>query len=173
MKRKGLIIAVFAVLFSILITLTGCDEKSKEKNNEKPVISEQQGQKNPEKEPKEITLKNGTYEYVADEENEGLMDGDVYVQIADGSITLVDGFAGLSLEGNYKLEGNRILGTYTSMTYINHAKGGEYTTEAINDEIEFVIQKDGTLVDFKGYGAALDNIMMKDALYKLNENPET
>lgn len=172
MKRKGLIIAVIAVLFSIVITLTGCDEKTKEKNEVKTMAKTQQEQKKPEEESK-IILKNGTYEYVAEEDYEGLTSGDIYVQIADGNIILVDGFAGLSMEGTYKLEGNRILGTYTSMTYINHEQGGEYTTKAINDEIEFVIQKDGTLVDFKGYGAALGNVMMKDALYKLNENPET
>lgn len=174
MKRKGLIIAVVAVLFSIMITLTGCDEKSNEKNNVKPVVKEGQTQKNPEKDKDEIALKDGTYEYVADEGYEELA-GNIYLQISDGSIMLVDAFAGLTLEGTYKLEGNRILGEYTSMTYIDHSKGGEYTTEAINDEIEFVIQKDGTLVDFNGYGKSLnpDNIMMKEASYKLNENPET
>lgn len=170
MKKTGLIIMVVAVMFSILITLTGCDGKTEKKSKDN-VINKIQGGKtdSDQKDPKKIELKNGTYEYVPETEDDEMLVGTLYLEIEDGKIIVFDGFAGLTLEGTYQIDGGKIVGKYTSMTYIDHSKGGEYTTESISDEIEMYILEDGSLRDFIGYGASLNNIMMQDALYRLAE----
>lgn len=166
MKKKGLIIAVIAVLFSILITLTGCDGKTEETSS-KNANNVKQEQKNPGKEQEKDKFKEGVYDFVPEEEGEEVLKDSVSVEFRNGKITLSDGFAGLVQEGTYKVDGAKIVGTYNSMTYIDHSNGGEYTTKDIKDEFEFYILEDESIRDFVGYGVSLDNVMLKDALYKL------
>lgn len=168
MKKRGLIIAIVAVLFSIMITLTGCDDKAKTTSKEQTHGTNQE-QKNPDKEKDKTKFEEGTYEFVPEAEGEEVLEDSLYIEFKDGKITLTDGFAGLVQEGTYKVDGGKIVGTYTSMTYIDHSKGGEYTTEDINDKVEMYILEDGTLRDFMGYGISLGNNMMKDALYKIKK----
>lgn len=166
MKKRGLIIAVVAVLFSILITLTGCDDKEEEKIDKNNI---RQAQSSSVEKNKKVEFKEGTYEFVPEADGEEVLEDSLFVEFKDGKITLTDGFAGLVQEGTYEVNGGKIVGTYTSMTYIDHSKGGEYTTKDINDKIEMYILEDGSLRDFVGYGISLDNNMMKDAKYKLSE----
>ena len=94
MKKTGLIIMVVAVMFSILITLTGCDGKTEEKSKDN-VINKIQGGKtdSDQKDPKKIELKNGTYEYVPETEDDEMLVGTLYLEIEDGKIIVFDGFA--------------------------------------------------------------------------------
>lgn len=156
MKLKGLILVIAVIVFSILATLTGCDEKSK--NNETNDDIEQTEQ---------IKMKAGIYGYVATGE-EGLYDGDVSITLEDdGTIAVYDAFAGLGQIGTYKIEGNKIVGIYTTATFIDHTNGGD-TTKEINDDFEFEIIDEETIKDITGYGGSVDHVMMEGALYKYN-----
>ena len=170
MKKSGLIIAIVAVMFSILITLTGCDEKSEEnKNNKENLVKKvhtgQQGEIKTEK----GQIKDGIYTFVAESEDEEMLEESVSIELKNGKIMLSDAFAGLVQEGTYKIDGGKLVGNYYSMTYIDHSNGGEYTTKEINDKIEIYVLSDGSLRDVTGYGISLDNTMCVGALYNLSE----
>ena len=161
MKLKGLILVAGVVIFSILATLTGCDEKAK--NNENQNNNEQVEQ---------TKIQYGIYGYVATGED-GMYDGDVTVTIGeDGTIMLYDGFASLCQIGEYTIEGNKIVGTYHEAIYIDHANGGQETTKEINEKFEFEIIDEETIKDLIGYGESFDNIMMTDAVYRYNNVSE-
>lgn len=160
MKLKGLILVAGVVIFSILATLTGCDEKAK--NNENQNNNEQVEQ---------TKIQYGIYGHVATGED-GMYDGDVTVTIGeDGTIMLYDGFASLCQMGTYTIEENKILGTYTEAIYIDHTTGEEATKE-LNEKFEFEIVDKETIKDLRGYGESFDNIMMTDALYRYNNTNE-
>ena len=85
MKKSGLIIAIVAVMFSILITLTGCDEKSEEnKNNKENLVKKvhtgQQGEIKTEK----GQIKDGIYTFVTYKIDGGKLVGNYY------SMTYID-----------------------------------------------------------------------------------
>ena len=161
MKLRGLILVVAVIVFSILATLTGCDEKAQ--NNENQTNEEQVEQ---------TKLKAGLYGYISTGE-EGLYDGAIGVTIEDdGTIMLYDGFASLCQIGEYTIEGNKIVGTYHEAIYIDHANGGQETTKEINEKFEFEIIDEETIKDLIGYGESFDNIMMTDALYRYNNTNE-
>lgn len=168
MKKSGLIVAIIAIMFSVLIALTGCDDKTEEnrKNKENIINKVQTGE---EHKTEKGELKNGVYTFVAENEDEEMLEESVSIELEDGKITLYDGFAGLVQEGTYKVDGGKLIGNYNSMTYIDHSNGGEYTTKKINDKIEIYILSDGSLRDVIGYGISLNNTMCTGALYKLNE----
>lgn len=177
MKNKtvilGIAITLFTVLFTILLTLTGCDDKPKkeeQKNETNVVASSNNVTKDNESKPKKGTIKNGVYKLEISEDEVGLADGDVYVEIEDNIIQVSDGFAMLVQTGTYELKGNKIVGTYTEIEYLDHTTG-EMTTKEINDKLEFELLDDGTrLKDIKGYGESLDNVMLKGSIYKLDES---
>lgn len=172
MKRSGLIVAIVAVMFSVLIALTGCDDKTEEnRKNKENIINKVQTEKQTGEEHKveKGTLKDGIYTFVAESEDEEMLEESVSIELKDGKIILSDGFAGLVQEGTYKVDGGKLIGNYYSMTYIDHSNGGEYTTKEINDKIEIYILSDGALRDVIGYGISLNNTMCTGALYKLSE----
>ncbi len=181
MKKKGIIIAIIAVMFSLIITLAGCGEKKKETNKEEnttKATANQTTQKDDEKdneedkkenkvvEEKNAKIKLGTYDYTPIDEEDM---ADSYIELReDNVIILVDSFAGLALEGEYEVKGNKIVGKYTSMQYIDHTAGGEYMTKETDEEIELKIIDETTIQDLNGYGKVLDNIMGIEATYTLH-----
>lgn len=176
MKNKttilGGLLVLFTIVFTILLTLTGCDDKTQEedKNNTNTVAVSNEPDKKTEEKPKKDTIKNGMYKLVITEAEEGLADGDVYVEIEDNIIQVADSFAMLAQTGTYEVKGNKIIGTYTEIEYLDHSTG-EITKKEINDKLEFELMEDGTVLkDIYGYGKSLDNIMLKGATYKLDED---
>lgn len=177
MKKKGIIIAIIAVMFSLIITLAGCGEKKEETKktenttksatNQNVQKDEKENKKENKVEENNAKIKLGTYDYNPTAEDDM---SDSYIELReDNVIILVDSFAGLALEGEYEVKGNRIVGKYTSMQYIDHTAGGEYMTKETNEEIEIKIIDETTLQDLNGYGEALNNIMGIDATYTLHE----
>ena len=166
MKLKGLILVAAVIIFSILATLTGCNEKAQNNENQK---KEEQTEQVVE----QTELQTGLYEYVAITEDDGLYDGAIGITLEDdGTIMLYDGFASLCQIGTYTVEGNKITGTYTEAIYTDHANGGAEARKEINDEFEFEIINDETIRDLIGYGASFDNIMMQNAVYKYSSFSE-
>lgn len=178
MKKKGIIIAIIAVMFSLIITLAGCGEKKEETNKTEnttkittnqtaPKDEKEEKEDNKAVEEKNAKIKLGTYDYNPIAEDDM---SDSYIELReDNVIILVDSFAGLALEGEYEVKGNKIVGKYTSMQYIDHTAGGEYMTKETDEEIELKIIDETTIQDLNGYGEALDNIMGAEATYTLHE----
>lgn len=178
MKKKGIIIAIIAVMFSLIITLAGCGEKKEETNkteNTTKVTTNQTAQKDNKEDKQEnnaskeknAKIKLGTYDYNSIDEEDI---GDSYIELReDNVIILVNSSAGLALEGEYEVNGNKIVGKYTSMQYIDHTAGGEYLTKETDEEIKLKIIDETTIQDLNGYGEVLGNIMGIDATYTLHE----
>ena len=73
-----------------------------------------------------------------------------------------------SAKGTYKIENNKIVGTYTSATYQSH-EGIGLVTETIDDRFEFEIKENNNLYDTMGYGQCLGKCLQRNATYEIVE----
>lgn len=173
---------VFSIFFIgvILITLSGCDKQkeggNKNRNNnenniagEVETFSNEVENKNSETTSNSIVVKDGLYDMVLRAEDVELSAGDICLEITGNMITIGDGFAGAAEQGTYEVRGNKIVGYYTKITYIDHSNGGNMTEESISEEFDFDILEDGSLRDNYGYGLKSGQKNFQGRIYRLVE----
>ena len=165
--KKGLKILEVITLFAIiLLSLTACNEETIEPenvttepeiNNVTETVSEEE----------ETTIKNGQYNMDVTEEDISLVDEDIYIEIRDNQLTLVDGFAAMTQIGTFEIKDNKLVGTYHTVEYFDQSTA-EMTTKSINDALEFEIVNENTLKDNIGFALSLDKTLYKDKVYRLD-----
>ena len=164
--KKGMKIWGVITLFAIiLLSLTACNEETIEPenvttepeiNNVTETVSEEE----------ETTIKNGQYNMDVTEEDISLVDEDIYIEIRDNQLTLVDGFAAMTQIGTFEIKDNKLVGTYHTIEYFDQSTA-EMTTKSINDALEFEIVNENTLKDNIGFALSLDKTLYKDKIYRL------
>lgn len=159
MKRKIISIILLVTISFCIFMLAGCGESKDEQNTP----SEEQ---NNAEQVEESPIKNGQYNKVLTEEDISLAEGDLYLEIYDNNITIVDNFAPITQKGTFEIVDNKLVGTYTTSEYLDQSTG--YMAEKnINEKFEFEILEDGSLKDNIGFGQSFGKNLFKDATYKL------
>ena len=164
--KKGMKIWGVITLFAIiLLSLTACNEETIEPEN---VTAETEINNVTETIPEEekTTIKNGQYNMDVTEEDISLVDEDIYIEIRDNQLTLVDGFAAMTQIGTFEIKDNKLVGTYHTIEYFDQSTA-EMTTKSINDALEFEIVNENTLKDNIGFALSLDKTLYKDKIYRL------
>ena len=113
----------------------------------------------------ERSIENGKYNMDLTSSDISLAEGDVYLEIEDNNIKIYNNFAQIEQEGTFEVKDNKIVGTYTKATYLDHQKGGMATEKSINDKLEFEILEDGSLQDNLGFGKSVSNNLFKGRTY--------
>ena len=165
--KKGLkILGVITLFAIILLSLTACNEETIEPEN---VMTEPEITNVTETlaEEEETTIKNGQYNMEVTEEDISLVDEDIYIEIRDNQLTLVDGFAAMTQIGTFEIKDNKLVGTYHTIEYFDQSTD-EMTTKSINDALEFEIVNENTLKDNIGFALSLDKTLYKDKIYRLD-----
>ena len=165
--KKGLkILGVITLFAIILLSLTACNEETIEPEN---VMTEPEITNVTETlaEEEETTIKNGQYNMEVTEEDISLVDEDIYIEIRDNQLTLVDGFAAMTQIGTFEIKDNKLVGTYHTIEYFDQSTA-EMTTKSINDALEFEIVNENTLKDNIGFALSLDKTLYKDKIYRLD-----
>ena len=165
--KKGMKIWGVITLFAIiLLSLTACNEETIEPEN---VTAETEINNVTETIPEEekTTIKNGQYNMDVTEEDISLVDEDIYIEIRDNQLTLVDGFAAMTQIGTFEIKDNKLVGTYHTIEYFDQSTA-EMTTKSINDALEFEIVNENTLKDNIGFALSLDKTLYKDKIYRLD-----
>ena len=161
-KEKIFNFVLVLILFVTLIVLTGCGKK-----NEEQVVENTQNNMVENEVVEESPIKNGKYEMVI-ESVEELPDEDIYLEIYDNQLTLVDGFAQITQIGTFKIEDNKLVGTYNEVEYFDQ-NTADMTKKEINDKLEFEILEDGLLKDNIGFGMTFDKTLYQGETYKLSQ----
>lgn len=166
-KEKLFNLVLTLVLFATLLVLTGCGQKNEEQ------VVEENTQNNTAKnevveEKEESPIKNGRYDMLVENQDEELPDEDIYLEINDNNITLVDGFAQITQKGTFEIKDNKLIGTYNEVEYFDQSTA-DMTTKDINDKIEFEILEDGSLKDNIGFGMTFDKTLYQGETYKLSQ----
>ncbi len=163
-KEKLFNLVLTLVLFATLLVLTGCGQKTEEQ-----VVEENTQNNTVENEVvEESPIKNGKYDMVVENQDEELPDEDIYLEINDNNITLVDGFAQITQKGTFEIKDNKLIGTYNEVEYFDQ-NTADMTTKDINDELEFEILEDGSLKDNIGFGMTFDKTLYQGETYKLSQ----
>lgn len=115
----------------------------------------------------DIEINQGTYNKILnDEDKEMFIEyGNIYLVVENNAITIFDLTLDFWIEGNYRIEDNKIIGNYSRAKYYSYEKL-ELVEEQINDKFEFVILEDGKLQDTVGYGLFLDKCLQQNAVYE-------
>lgn len=181
MKKFFRIITIFLLASCMMFSLSGCGDNEEQSTNEKAknkdlevqnsiVVSNNEINNNDEKTKINSTSVNdGIYYMVLRAEDVELSAGDICLKIENGRILIGNGFAAMTEEGSYEIKGNKLIGHYDTITYLDHSKGGETTEKTINEAFDFDILEDGSLRDNYGFGAPLDNLQYTGRIYKLTE----
>ena len=181
MKKFFRIITIILLASSMVFSLSGCgddEEKYTDKKENKSVneventaqVSNNEINNNEEKTKiSNATVSDGIYYMVLRAEDVELSAGDICLKIENGRILIGNGFAAMTEEGTYEIKGNKLVGHYDTIKYLDHSKGGETTEETINEEFDFDILEDGSLRDNYGFGAPLDNLQFTGRIYRLTE----
>ena len=111
-------------------------------------------------------IKYGQYNKELTEDDIAFGEGDIYIEIYENNITLVDNFAPIIQKGTFEIKDNKLIGTYTSAEYLNQSTGN-MDTKSINEKFEFEILEDGSLKDNIGFGESFGNNWFKGAKYNL------
>lgn len=168
MKQKFIILIIVAILTMTLFILSGCGNGKQENTVVEEQVENMQNSIENEVVEEENAIKNGKYDIVAGEQNEELPDENIYLEIYDGELKLVDGFAQITQVGTFKIEGNKLVGTYNEVEYLDQSTGS-MTKKEISDELEFEILENGTLKDNTGFGKTFDKTLYQGETYKLSE----
>ena len=164
MKKGMKTLGVIILFVTILLSLTACNQETAEPKNatEEPEIN---NVTEPVIEEEEITIKNGQYNMEVTEEDISLVDEDIYIEIRDNQLTLVNGFAAMTQIGTFEIKDNKLVGTYHTIEYFDQSTA-EMTTKSINDTLEFEIVNENTLKDNIGFALSLDKTLYKDKVYR-------
>lgn len=161
-KEKIFNFVLVLVLFVTSLVLTGCGQK-----NEEQIVENTQNDVVENEVVKESLIKNGKYQMVIESQEE-LPDEDIYLEIYDNQLTLVDGFAQITQIGTFKIEDNKLVGTYNEVEYFDQ-NTADMTKKEISDELEFEILEDGSLKDNIGFGKIFDKTLYQGETYKLSQ----
>lgn len=162
MKKIVLNILILLLILIISTGLTGCG--SKDENSENTIENVTNNVSETEQ---ESVIKNGIYNMALTDEDISLAEGDVYLEIKDNSISIYNNFAQIVQEGTFEIKDNKLIGTYTTIKYLDHQNGGNETEKNINDELDFDILEDGSLKDNLGFGKSIGNNLFEGRTYKL------
>lgn len=164
--NKSIRIGIAIVVIILLLFLTGCSNKTENKEN----ILNNNSENNTDilkEEKQEKSIKNGIYNMVLTDEDISFVEGDIYLEIVDDKITMYNNFAQIVQEGIFEINNNKLTGTYTKIKYLDHQNGGKETEKSINDELDFSILEDGTLKDNLGFGKSIGKNLMEERTYKI------
>ena len=160
-NKKSIIGIIFVLLLILVVMLTGFGNKAQENTVvENQVENEEAVEESP--------IKNGKYEIVVAEQNEELPDEDIYIEINNGDLKLVDGFARLTQVGTFKIENNKLVGKYNEIEYFDQSTNN-ITKKEISDEIEFEILEGDILKDNIGFGKIFGQTLYQGETYKLSQ----
>lgn len=165
MKKSTRIGIAIVIVISLLI-LTGCSNKTENKEN----ILDNSSENNTnilKEEKQEISIKNGIYNMVLTDEDISFVEGDIYLEIVDDKITMYNNSAQIVQEGIFEINNNKLTGTYTKIKYLDHQNGGEETEKSINEDFDFSILEDSSLKDNLGFGKSIGKNLMEGRTYKL------
>ena len=169
---------VFNVLFFALsiglmiIIFSGCQEQTSNKKNnniEDKTANIIEDNENKATEGNKTLIKDGLYNMVLRAEDVELSAGDICLEISGNLITIGDGFSGSAQQGTFEIKNNKLIGSYTKVTYIDHQNGGNMTEEDISEEFDFDILEDGSLRDNYGYGSKFGHKNFAGRIYRLVE----
>lgn len=174
---------IFKYLLSILLIgcmifiFSGCDEEEslsskKSKNNvtkevEVSNTTDENNKSNSQDNNK--VVKDGLYNMALESGDIELSEGDICLELSGDLITIGDGFSGYAEQGTFEIKDNKIVGTYTKVTYIDHQNDGKMTEEDIQEEFDFDILEDGSLRDNNGFGSKFGHKNFSGRIYRLVE----
>ena len=168
MKEKLKILWICVTLTILIFSLSGCGNQTQENTIvEKHVENTENNIRNEIIEEQNL-VKNGRYDIIVEEQNEELPDEDIYLEIYDGELKLVDGYARITQIGAFEEEGNKIVGTYNEIEYFDQ-NTNSMSKKEINDELEFEILEEGILKDNKGFGKIFETTLYQGETYKLSQ----
>lgn len=157
-KSKILIIFLVAIILALILVIVYMHFNNTSKSNEEKTVTENETTDN---------VKRGIYNKILNEDELYTMaEGDCYLEIRGNTIMIGNNFACLYQTGTFEVKDNKLIGSYTEIIYLDHTKGGEYTTKEIDEKLEFTILEDGLLKDELGYGYTLWDATTKGELYK-------
>lgn len=164
MIRKSISTILILIIIFILVSLTGCGNAKDTQNDN--LSEETIEQNNIETVENKSPIKYGQYNKELTEDDIAFGEGDIYIEIYENNITLVDNFAPIIQKGTFEIKDNKLIGTYTSAEYLNQSTGN-MDTKSINEKFEFEILEDGSLKDNIGFGESFGNNWFKGAKYNL------
>ncbi len=113
-----------------------------------------------------LEIKEGKYLIEANSEDIQMgIESEATVELNDGVIEVSDD--SIYQIGEYQIEGDRIKGFYTEISYLDHSRGGATTKKAIQEKFEYEILEDGSIRDLTGYGSYLDKNFHKGDVYTI------